>query len=123
MYPSTSPSTNGYLNSPTSPPPRVPPPPPTQENTSMDITLTLSPITPLDGFQSSNNSETDSEISLSVFDVRSSDEESTPVNDMLSKADGYHVVPLPITGNFLTPRADISFASLDEYAIRKKIIK
>ncbi|GKB53765.1 hypothetical protein Tco_0904518 [Tanacetum coccineum] len=45
---STSPSTNGYLNSPTSPPPRVPPPPPTQENVSMDITLTLSPITPLD---------------------------------------------------------------------------
>nr|GEY73607.1 hypothetical protein [Tanacetum cinerariifolium] len=36
---STSPSTNGYLNSPTSPPPRVPPPPPTQENTSMEITL------------------------------------------------------------------------------------
>ncbi|GJS45547.1 hypothetical protein Tco_0595668 [Tanacetum coccineum] len=28
----TSPSTNGYLNSPTSPPPRVPPPPLTQEN-------------------------------------------------------------------------------------------
>ncbi|GJU92743.1 hypothetical protein Tco_1317499 [Tanacetum coccineum] len=45
---STSPSTNGYLNSPTSPPPRVPLPPPTQENTSMDITLTFSPITPLD---------------------------------------------------------------------------
>ncbi|GKC94931.1 hypothetical protein Tco_1160373 [Tanacetum coccineum] len=45
---STSPLTNGYLNSPTSPPPRVPPPSQTQENTSMDITLTLSPITPLD---------------------------------------------------------------------------
>ncbi|GJS42526.1 hypothetical protein Tco_0567569 [Tanacetum coccineum] len=45
---STSPSTNGYLNSPTFPPPKVPPPPPTQENASMDITLTLSPITPLD---------------------------------------------------------------------------
>ncbi|GJR21883.1 hypothetical protein Tco_0970410 [Tanacetum coccineum] len=45
---STSPSTNGYLNSPTSPPPRVPPPPPTQASGSMDITLTLSPITPLD---------------------------------------------------------------------------
>ncbi|GJR62318.1 hypothetical protein Tco_1504480 [Tanacetum coccineum] len=71
----------------------------------------------------SNNSKTDSEISLSVFDVRSSDEESTPVNDMLSKADGYHAVPPPITGNFLTPRADISFAGLDEYAIRKKIIE
>nr|GEY81138.1 hypothetical protein [Tanacetum cinerariifolium] len=45
---STSPSTDGYLNSPTSPLPRVPPPPSTQENASMDITLTLSPITLLD---------------------------------------------------------------------------
>ncbi|GJZ28093.1 hypothetical protein Tco_0572740 [Tanacetum coccineum] len=45
---STSPSTNGYLNLPKSSHPRVPPPPPTQENASMDITLTLSPITPLD---------------------------------------------------------------------------
>ncbi|GJZ92478.1 hypothetical protein Tco_0664543 [Tanacetum coccineum] len=45
---STSPSTNDYLNSPMSPPPRVPPPPPTQESSSIDITLTLSPITPLD---------------------------------------------------------------------------
>ncbi|GKC35785.1 putative ribonuclease H-like domain-containing protein [Tanacetum coccineum] len=71
----------------------------------------------------SNNSETDSEISLSVFYVRSSDEESTPANDRFSKADGYHAVPPPITGNFLTPRADISFAGLDEYAIRKKIIE
>ncbi|GJZ87010.1 hypothetical protein Tco_0658620 [Tanacetum coccineum] len=45
---STSPSTNGYLTSPISPPSRVPPPPPTYESGSMDITLTLSPITPLD---------------------------------------------------------------------------
>ncbi|GJX35236.1 ribonuclease H-like domain-containing protein [Tanacetum coccineum] len=71
----------------------------------------------------SNNSETDSEISLSVFDVRSSDEENTPANDSFSKVDRFHAVPPPITGNFLTPRADISFAGLDEYAIRKKIIE
>nr|GEV99191.1 hypothetical protein [Tanacetum cinerariifolium] len=45
---STSPSTNGYLNSPTSPPLRVPPPPPTQENVLMNMTLTLSPIFSLD---------------------------------------------------------------------------
>ncbi|GJW91604.1 hypothetical protein Tco_0169157 [Tanacetum coccineum] len=57
----------------------------------------------------SNNSETDSEISLSVFDVRSSDEENTPANDSFSKVDGFHAVPPPITGNFLTPRADIIF--------------
>ncbi|GJY04956.1 hypothetical protein Tco_0370896 [Tanacetum coccineum] len=45
---STSPSTHGYLNSSMSPPLRVPPPTPTQESGSIDITLTLSPITPLD---------------------------------------------------------------------------
>ncbi|GKE58199.1 hypothetical protein Tco_1497384 [Tanacetum coccineum] len=45
---STSLSTNGYLNSPLSPPLRVPPPPLTQESEPMNITLTLSPITPLD---------------------------------------------------------------------------
>ncbi|GJU21637.1 putative reverse transcriptase domain-containing protein [Tanacetum coccineum] len=56
-------------------------------------------------------------------EVRSSDEEITPANDRFSKVDGYHVVPPLITGNFLTPRADISFAGLDEYAIRKKIIE
>ncbi|GJU92082.1 ribonuclease H-like domain-containing protein, partial [Tanacetum coccineum] len=61
--------------------------------------------------------------SLSNNEVRSSDEETTSANDRFSKADGYHVVPPPITGNFLTPRADISFAGLDEYAIRKKIIE
>ncbi|GJZ29315.1 hypothetical protein Tco_0573962 [Tanacetum coccineum] len=44
----SSPSTNGYLNSPLSPPPRVPPPPPTQAPNSMEITFSLSPITPLD---------------------------------------------------------------------------
>ncbi|GJZ71984.1 putative ribonuclease H-like domain-containing protein [Tanacetum coccineum] len=58
----------------------------------------------------SNNSETNSEISLSVFDVRSSDEENTPANDKFSKADGFHAIPPPITGNLLTPRANISFA-------------
>ncbi|GJU26073.1 hypothetical protein Tco_1164694 [Tanacetum coccineum] len=46
------------------------------------------------------------EISLSVFYVRSSDEENTPANDRFSKADGFHVVPPPITGSS-NPRADI----------------
>ncbi|GJT48515.1 ribonuclease H-like domain-containing protein [Tanacetum coccineum] len=70
----------------------------------------------------SRNHETDSENSLSIFDVRSSDEENTPENDRFSK-NRYKVVPPPITENFLTPRADISFAGLDEYAIRNKIIE
>ncbi|GJV20736.1 hypothetical protein Tco_1369756, partial [Tanacetum coccineum] len=44
----SSPFTNGYLNSSLSPPPRVLPPPPTQAPNSMEITLSLLPITPLD---------------------------------------------------------------------------
>ncbi|GJY13032.1 hypothetical protein Tco_0382341 [Tanacetum coccineum] len=67
-----------------------------------------------------NNSETDSEISLSVFDVRSSDEVNKPANDNFSKVDGFHVVPPPITGNFLTPRADISFAGKTNEANTQK---
>nr|GEW04504.1 hypothetical protein [Tanacetum cinerariifolium] len=43
-----SPPTNSHLNSPTSLPLKVPSPPSTQENVLMDITLTLSPITPFD---------------------------------------------------------------------------
>ncbi|GKA00312.1 putative ribonuclease H-like domain-containing protein [Tanacetum coccineum] len=58
-----------------------------------------------------SNHETDSENSFSVFDGRSSDEDSTPANDRSSKTERYKAVPPPITGNFLTPRADISFAS------------
>ncbi|GJU08522.1 hypothetical protein Tco_1124952, partial [Tanacetum coccineum] len=54
--------------------------------------------------------------------IRSSNEENTPENDRFSK-NRYKAVPPPITGNFLTPRADISFAGLDEYAIRNKIIE
>ncbi|GJV83907.1 hypothetical protein Tco_1523805 [Tanacetum coccineum] len=45
---SISPSTNGYLTSTISPLLRVPPPPLSQESGSMDITFTLSPITPFD---------------------------------------------------------------------------
>ncbi|GKB32421.1 putative ribonuclease H-like domain-containing protein [Tanacetum coccineum] len=70
----------------------------------------------------SSNHETDSENSLSIFDVRSSDEVNTPENDRFSK-NGYKTIPPPITWNLLTPRAGISFAGLDEYAIRNKIIE
>ncbi|GKB22072.1 ribonuclease H-like domain-containing protein [Tanacetum coccineum] len=58
-----------------------------------------------------------------MSEVRSSDEESTLANNRFNKANEYHVVPPPITGNPLTPRADISFAGLDEYAFRNKIIE
>ncbi|GJW03750.1 hypothetical protein Tco_1562606 [Tanacetum coccineum] len=62
----------------------------------------------------SNKSETNSENSLTIFEVRSTDEESTLSNNRFTKANEYHDVPLPITGNPLTPRPDISFAGLDD---------
>ncbi|GKE67607.1 hypothetical protein Tco_1521768 [Tanacetum coccineum] len=71
----------------------------------------------------SNKSETDSENSLTIFEVRSSDEESILENNRFTKSNEYHAVPLPITGNPLTPRADISFAGLDEFSFRNKIIE
>ncbi|GKA89198.1 hypothetical protein Tco_0811010 [Tanacetum coccineum] len=60
--------------------------------------------------QEGHDSRKNEHVSLENQKLKSSDEESTPVNDMLSKADKYHAVPPPITGNFLTPRANISFA-------------
>ncbi|GKC55401.1 hypothetical protein Tco_1078146 [Tanacetum coccineum] len=77
----------------------------------------------------SNKSETDSENSLTVFEVRSSNksktdsEKSTLANNRFTKANEYYDVPPLIIGNPLTPRADISFARLDEYAFKNKIIK
>ncbi|GKF09526.1 hypothetical protein Tco_0043750 [Tanacetum coccineum] len=70
----------------------------------------------------SSNHKTDSENSLSIFDSRPSDDEHITKNDRFSK-NRYKAVPPPITGNFLTPRAGISFAGLDEYDIRNKIIE
>ncbi|GJT08462.1 putative ribonuclease H-like domain-containing protein [Tanacetum coccineum] len=62
-------------------------------------------------------------LNLELEKVRSSDKESTLANNRFTKANEYHAVPPPITGNPLTPRADISFAGLDEYAFRNKIIE
>lgn len=47
-------SINDYINNHLSPPPRVSPPPPTLDNASLDITLSMSPITPLDAHFSSS---------------------------------------------------------------------
>nr|GFB29981.1 hypothetical protein [Tanacetum cinerariifolium] len=63
-------------------------------------------------------SESDSEVLPSVFDSRSSDGNDNPTNDMFKKGDGYHVVPPPLTWNYMPPLADLSFAGLDDYVYR-----
>ncbi|GJT92885.1 ribonuclease H-like domain-containing protein [Tanacetum coccineum] len=57
------------------------------------------------------------------YELKSSDEKITPANDSFFKADGYHAAPPPITRNLLTPRADISFAGLNDMLLENKIIE
>nr|GEW36668.1 ribonuclease H-like domain-containing protein [Tanacetum cinerariifolium] len=63
-------------------------------------------------------SDSDSEVLLSVFDSPSSDGDDNKTNDMFKKDDGYHVVPPPLTGNYMPPLADLSFAGLDDSVYR-----
>nr|GEV15138.1 hypothetical protein [Tanacetum cinerariifolium] len=60
-------------------------------------------------------SKSDSEVLPSIFDCRSSDGDENPTNDSFLKGDGYHAVPTPLTGNYMPPLADLSFAGLDNY--------
>ncbi|GJV16351.1 hypothetical protein Tco_1361674 [Tanacetum coccineum] len=55
-----------------------------------------------------------------IFSVTMAEEQCT--NKMIFFTEHCHLF-FDVEGNFLTPRADISFAGLDEYAIRNKIIE
>nr|GEY22466.1 putative ribonuclease H-like domain-containing protein [Tanacetum cinerariifolium] len=61
-------------------------------------------------------SESDSEVPPSVFGSRLSDDNLT--NDRFKKGDGYHAVPPLLTGNYMPPLADLSFAGLDDSVYR-----
>nr|GEX23881.1 putative ribonuclease H-like domain-containing protein [Tanacetum cinerariifolium] len=63
-------------------------------------------------------SKSNSEVLPSVFDSRSSDGDDNPTNDRFKKGDGYHVVPPPLTRNYMPPLADLSFAGLDDSVYR-----
>nr|GEW07129.1 hypothetical protein [Tanacetum cinerariifolium] len=63
-------------------------------------------------------SESDSEVLPSVFDSRSSDGDDNQTYDRFKKDDGYHVVPPPLTRNYMPPLADLSFAGLDDSVYR-----
>ncbi|GJW48183.1 ribonuclease H-like domain-containing protein [Tanacetum coccineum] len=70
------------------------------------------------GDQLNENDSSDSEVSNSVFDSRSSDGDDNQTNDRFKKVDGYHAVPPPFTGNYMPPLADLSFAGLDDSVYR-----
>ncbi|GJS13995.1 ribonuclease H-like domain-containing protein [Tanacetum coccineum] len=64
------------------------------------------------GDQLNENDSSGSELFNSVFDSRSSDGDDNQTNDRFKKDNGYHAVPPPLTGNYMPPLADLSFAGL-----------
>ncbi|GJU26079.1 putative ribonuclease H-like domain-containing protein [Tanacetum coccineum] len=70
------------------------------------------------GDQLNENDSSGSELFNSVFDSRSSDGDDNQTNDRLKKDNGYHVVPPPLTGNYIPPLAGLSFAGLDDSVYR-----
>ncbi|GJT32535.1 putative ribonuclease H-like domain-containing protein [Tanacetum coccineum] len=68
--------------------------------------------------QLNENDSSGSELFNSVFNSRSSDGDDNKINDRFKKDKGYHAVPLPLTGNYMPPLADLSFTGLDDSVYR-----
>ncbi|GKB75686.1 putative ribonuclease H-like domain-containing protein, partial [Tanacetum coccineum] len=70
------------------------------------------------GDQLNENDSSGSELFNSVFDSRLSNGDDNQTNDRFKKDNGYHVVPPPLTGNYMPLLADLSFAGLDDSVYR-----
>ncbi|GJY21353.1 putative ribonuclease H-like domain-containing protein [Tanacetum coccineum] len=70
------------------------------------------------GDQLNENDSSGSELFKSVFDSHSSDGDDNQTNDRFKKGNEYHAVPPPLTGNYMPPLADLSFAGLDDSVYR-----
>ncbi|GJX06476.1 putative ribonuclease H-like domain-containing protein [Tanacetum coccineum] len=55
--------------------------------------------------------------------VGSSDGDDNQTNDRFKKDNEYHAVPPPLTGNYMPPLADLSFAGLDDSVYRPTVNK
>ncbi|GKC35017.1 putative ribonuclease H-like domain-containing protein [Tanacetum coccineum] len=70
------------------------------------------------GDQLNENDSSGSELFNSVFDSRSSNGDDNQTNDRFKKDNGYHVVPPPLTWNYMPPLVDLSFVRLDDSVYR-----
>nr|GEW03222.1 hypothetical protein [Tanacetum cinerariifolium] len=61
------------------------------------------------------------EVTETVFDNHSSDEENSLANDTFKKGEGFHAVPPPLTGNYMLPKLDLSFDGLDDFIYKFRI--
>nr|GEU71321.1 hypothetical protein [Tanacetum cinerariifolium] len=68
-----------------------------------------------------NESEVLNNIVDSVSNSNESDEDDNQVNGRFKKSEGYHAVSPPYTGNYMPPRADLSFAGLDNFVFKSKV--
>ncbi|GJW02942.1 putative ribonuclease H-like domain-containing protein [Tanacetum coccineum] len=55
------------------------------------------------------------DVSETVFDSSTGDKENCKTYDRFKKVEGFHAVPPPLSGNFMPPKADLSFAGLDNF--------
>nr|GEW89628.1 ribonuclease H-like domain-containing protein [Tanacetum cinerariifolium] len=62
-----------------------------------------------------------SEVLNNVVDNCESDGDNNQVNDKFKKSEGYHAVSSLYTGNYMPPRADLSFARLDSAIFKSKV--
>ncbi|GKC20270.1 hypothetical protein Tco_1022420 [Tanacetum coccineum] len=70
------------------------------------------------GDQLNKNDSSGSELFNSVFDSRLNDGDDNQTDDRFKKDNGYHVVPPPITGNYMPPFANLYFIGLDDSIYR-----
>nr|GEU90368.1 ribonuclease H-like domain, reverse transcriptase, RNA-dependent DNA polymerase [Tanacetum cinerariifolium] len=70
---------------------------------------------------SSSSLNSEEEATKTVFDNHSSDKENSLANDRFKKGEGFHTVPPPLTGNYMPPKPDLSFAGLDDSIYKFKI--
>ncbi|GJR25461.1 hypothetical protein Tco_1101693 [Tanacetum coccineum] len=68
--------------------------------------------------QLNENDSSGSELFNSVFDSCSSDGDDNQTNDRFKKDNGYHVIPPPLTRNYMPSLADLSFIGLDDSVYR-----
>nr|GEY03856.1 putative ribonuclease H-like domain-containing protein [Tanacetum cinerariifolium] len=55
----------------------------------------------------------ESEVLNNVVNSCENDRNDNQANDRFKKGEGYHAIPPPYTGNYMPPRADLSFVGLD----------
>nr|GEW70142.1 retrovirus-related Pol polyprotein from transposon TNT 1-94 [Tanacetum cinerariifolium] len=63
----------------------------------------------------------ESQVLNNVFESRESDGDDSQINDRFKKGEGCHVVPPSYTGNYMPPRANLSFDGLDNFVFKSKL--